>query len=491
MYYTPANLTLSPEALVQAAHFSSPMSGWSNLAVRPSDIVNEDTVAANLMSYGNTVRRIEMLEVQQHRAASKQRRARRREMHAQDASADRVDWSNRQQQRKQLSKYDSESELDATWKRHVHKYGSFFVTASGLFRQREVLQSLVYEGNNFVVNIFNTLKSGLSQTTHAHHEEHTPNGPDMLPEYTIVLGSRSTRVEILSPVLQVMRSSAIIRRLMEVSDSSRPRWDGPWRRMNEDRVAYLTRLTHVLYGIYPAQGPDAETITILVWFMADGSTQLPSLLRITLVEDCSARSSSCSVCQNFAVTVDCIGLNGAAKFQAMRSSMRSGIIFDSFDEMQTRHHIEKTKFFTKWTRLANFKSGMFFLKRMDFVNLLSGMMPMKHLRQCHCDGAVHQSGFRQHFVDMDTEMKARKEVWDPNPEDVCDDTVYDCYPAEQPCNETVFIENHLSESESDEEHWDPFGQEGRNMEAFDPYPSEDDGAYECMSRPIFWKVRHS
>jgi len=144
--------------------------------------------------------------------------------------------------------------------------------------------------------------------------------------------------------------------------------------------------------------------------------------------------------------IDFFGPGAALKVQVPLSGLRSRSM--SSEQFEGRHHLVNQTFFLKWAQVSQ---------------LSLGHTAMKHYRRCFCKGALHPQGFKQHYIDMAAEEISREDNYEPNPESLEDEEMFDSHPLEIE-RPFCFIENDdRSENESEDEHWDPKGEETRSL----------------------------
>lgn len=194
------------------------------------------------------------------------------------------------------------------------------------------------------------------------------------PKYSVVAQSDHVNSTSIDPLLVFMRHSKLIQSILGLSRGDIIQWMGFWDRMGDENAQLLNDAAACLFGDPALSYPHMESLTLLVYFVMDSPSRLPILLRISFGNLQSTVTTGCDDCETCPMDLDYIGPVGAFKVHA---AVRCDRNWQSLEDLTSEYRLRSTVFFSRWSPTAY---------------LTHGLGAVRHLRQCLCDGAIHQRG---------------------------------------------------------------------------------------------------
>lgn len=476
-YFTPLTPITLDGALYATPQIFTPVSRLSALAVRSYDTLKACPLTLRLLQYDSTIRKIRLIEaLYGDTANTRLQKAERREKARRGHVDEHQEYQERRSRQKALAIHDP-IRVTPEIKRHVHYNGQFTASGNARFEREGLLKSLLWSSRNLA-----------NEARYLIHEKQnedpvvlavpadTQGSCQESPEFWISVGSGRSATIAVGPLLVLLRHNKLIQSVLGLSQRDSRRWIGPWTRMTEEKAQLLNETVKCMFGDPGMSYPHTQNLSIIMHFISDLSTKTPILLHVSFRSLDSIRSAECTLCDSFALVLDYIGSAGALKIQVPARNFKNGVPWQSLDDLTREHRLEQTVFFSKWSPTAY---------------LAQGLRPTYHMRQCFCNGAVHQGGFKPHFIDMQKEQDLEDEKWCTFPDQLTGEDFFHPFPGNDEAEGKKYVVENMDvmDYDSTEERWDPQAQEdpGAFNEQFDPYPSDDEVESRYLSRPTFLK----
>lgn len=471
-YFTP----LTPDSF-SGGHNSTPqvftpISKLSAFAVNNYESLKNDPLALSLLRHDAAVRKIRLIEaLRDGKAHRKLYRAERREKAHTSHVGDQATYQIRRRRQKALA-----SGHTPSTQKHAHYEAHINAAGNGRFEREHLLKTLLWSSQNLANEILGWMhrKKANEDDVVLTLPSDLRGKPSECPEFFLSASSEHSPNALVEPLLALLRHNKLLQRTLGLSQQDIRRWIGPWARMNDDTAQLLHRTAKCLLGDPTISFPHGQRFSILVHFKAAMPTGSPVLLRIFFGSNINVSPTKCSQCESHPMVLDYISGYGMLKIQVAAASACHGQIWTSLEDLLNQYRLESTVFFSKWSPTAYQSRGVQFTR---------------HVRQCYCNGAVHQGGFKPHFIDLQREHDARNEQWSPLPDIQTGEEFFQAIPGDgEDGHGLLTVENlDVFDCESEEEHWDPLGQESSNREHenFELHPSDDEEEQQYVSKPIF------
>lgn len=370
----------------------------------------------------------------------------------------------------------------ASSKRHSHQIATFAGLGNGRFSSGQKVNEMLWQGLRSALDLGALSPGNIGDSSRTQTLVESSAKKDNLPEYWL---ETSANTDICAESLIAhIRKSTLARRVLGLTNSLYSSWLGNWRRMQDNDALILKTVANHCFGDPFLSFSSLALVSVIIKIEEHSRTEQSCLLRVTYGRENRSEFISCGQCEDAVFVLDFSGPSGALKIQVPTSPVIATYA---------------TTTFKSFLSITDPRTKVFNSKLSLLAHRFQGLQTAKHLRRCHCNGRVHERGFQEHYIDMEAEITAREEKFDPNClREVVSEEVYQPHPPDIDTFKVLVESSNSYEdetsSETDEEEgherWDPDGDaDSSESEGWDPDPSEDEAESHYVTQAIFQRVR--
>ncbi|KAL9115405.1 MAG: hypothetical protein Q9227_000726 [Pyrenula ochraceoflavens] len=483
-YFTPRSPPTAWLLQQGSPHIFTPLSRHTASATTISQLSMSDTFVATIVSYD---RPMETKQVEVNLRPPKIRRP-----PSVDESATYVQPRKHQRERTQgRSPLNENGNIirqidgaDSSYMRHSHQDAKFAGVGNGRFTSPNQITKLLWLGLKSAVAL-GTLNSRTVGDAPGGENRLEPNFEvkDM-PHYW--LDTNTDSVFPTEVLIAQIKKSTLARKVLALTKKSYGFWLGNWCQLHEDDALMLKSVANHCFGDPFVSFPSLGIVSVIIKMESHYPMEESFLLRVTYGRESRSEFLSCAQCESAVFVLDFSGPSGALKLQVPAGDFSAAYAEKTLDDFLTTT--------TSHTKVVNNKISLF---SYDF----QGFHTRKHFRRCHCNGRTHESGFLEHYIDMEAEITAREEEFDPySLNEAAAEEGFCPYP---PNMDSRFLNLLIEDCSSDQNEsalvededgadalWDPNGDtDGRRSEEWDPYPSDDEANDHYVTQALFCRTK--